>query len=159
TTISKYLVSNMNDAKKENINNYYNRNFENTENKTTTFQATSFISSTKSDISRVESINAYLKRLLYNSNISLCELMQEIYKLLDQQDKQNQYKYWRLAIPTVKNIEQANFLFTEKLSKSNYKQEPMYINETEVSELPLTQSKSSSLTQLKDSSSKAICTK
>ncbi|CAG8834986.1 28462_t:CDS:2, partial [Gigaspora margarita] len=33
--------------------------------------------------SRVEAINACLKRLLYNSNTSLCELMSEIHRLLD----------------------------------------------------------------------------
>jgi len=61
--------------------------------------------------SRVESVNACLKRLLYNSNISLCNLMAEIYRLLDMQDKQEQYNYWKLAIPCIKNQEKANYLF------------------------------------------------
>ncbi|CAG8736191.1 9576_t:CDS:2, partial [Cetraspora pellucida] len=39
--------------------------------------------------SHVEAMNACLKKLLYNSNVSLCELMFEIHRLLDQQDKQN----------------------------------------------------------------------
>ncbi|CAG8835564.1 15733_t:CDS:2, partial [Gigaspora margarita] len=51
-------------------------------------------------ISRIEGMNACLKRLLYNSNISLCELMHKIHKLFDQEDKQNQYQYWKLTIPT-----------------------------------------------------------
>ncbi|CAB5203025.1 unnamed protein product [Rhizophagus irregularis] len=38
--------------------------------------------------------------------------MNEIHKLLDKQDKKNRYQYWKLAIPSVKNQEQANFLFT-----------------------------------------------
>ncbi|CAG8832972.1 23160_t:CDS:2, partial [Gigaspora margarita] len=63
--------------------------------------------------SRIEGINACLKRLLYNSNISLCELMHKIYKLLNQENKQNQYQYWKLTIPMVKNIAHANFLFME----------------------------------------------
>ena len=37
--------------------------------------------------SRVESINAYIKRMLFNSDVFLCELMSEIHKLLDEQDK------------------------------------------------------------------------
>jgi MULE transposase domain len=63
--------------------------------------------------SRVESVNACIKRMLFNSNVSLCELMSEIHKLLDEQDKKNRYQYWKLAIPSVKSQEKANFLFTE----------------------------------------------
>jgi len=63
--------------------------------------------------SRVESVNACIKRLIFNSGISLCELMSEIHRLLDEQDKKNQYQYWKLAIPSVKNLEQTNFLFTK----------------------------------------------
>ncbi|PKB98000.1 hypothetical protein RhiirA5_384264 [Rhizophagus irregularis] len=62
--------------------------------------------------SRVESVNSCIKRMLFNSDVSLCELMNEIHKLLDKQDKKNRYQYWKLAIPSVKNQEQANFLFT-----------------------------------------------
>jgi len=63
--------------------------------------------------SRVESVNACIKKLIFNSGISLCELMSEIHRLLDEQDKKNQYQYWKLAIPSVKNLEQTNFLFTK----------------------------------------------
>ena len=63
--------------------------------------------------SRVEAMNACLKRLLHNSNISLCELLFEIQKLLDQQDKKNQYLYWRLALLSVRNLDHMNFLFKE----------------------------------------------
>ncbi|CAG8561697.1 12187_t:CDS:2 [Cetraspora pellucida] len=52
TTISKHLVSNINNAEKKNMNNHHNGNFENTENKATTSQATSFIS-TESDTSEL----------------------------------------------------------------------------------------------------------
>ncbi|CAB4421031.1 unnamed protein product [Rhizophagus irregularis] len=38
--------------------------------------------------------------MLFNSDVSLCELMSEIYKLLDEQDKKNIYQYWKLAIPS-----------------------------------------------------------
>src|SRR5438270_3797162 len=62
--------------------------------------------------SRVEYVNACIKRMLFNSNISLCELMSEIHKLLDEQDKKNRYQYWKLAIPSVKTQKKANFLFT-----------------------------------------------
>jgi hypothetical protein len=63
--------------------------------------------------SRIESVNVCIKRMLFNSNISLCELITEIHKLLDEQDKKNQYEYWKLAIPSVKNIEHVSFLFAE----------------------------------------------
>src|SRR4051812_27425916 len=63
--------------------------------------------------SRVESVNACIKRMLFNSDVSLCELMSEIHKLLDEQDKKNRYQYWKLTIPSVKNLEQTNFLFTK----------------------------------------------
>ncbi|CAI2194806.1 8410_t:CDS:2, partial [Funneliformis geosporum] len=63
--------------------------------------------------SRVESVNACLKRLLHNSNISLCELIIEINRLLDIQDKENEYRFWRLAITNIKNQDKANFLFTQ----------------------------------------------
>ena len=66
--------------------------------------------------SRVESVNACIKKMLFNSDVSLCELMSEIHKLLDEQDKRNRYQDWMLAIPSVKNLEQVNFLFT-KLDK------------------------------------------
>src|SRR6202000_3348528 len=63
--------------------------------------------------SRVESVNACVKRMLFNSDVSLCELMSEIHKLLDDQDKMNRYQDLMLAIPSVKNLEQTNFLFTK----------------------------------------------
>ncbi|EXX73806.1 hypothetical protein RirG_057050 [Rhizophagus irregularis DAOM 197198w] len=51
--------------------------------------------------SRVESVNGCLKRLLHNSNIPLCDLVAEIQRLLDLQDKENEYNFWRLSIPTI----------------------------------------------------------
>src|SRR5437660_2585993 len=67
-------------------------------------------------LSRVESVNACIKKMLFNSDVSFCELMSEIHRLLDEKDKKNRYQDWMLAIPSVKNLEQANFLFT-KLDK------------------------------------------
>ena len=63
--------------------------------------------------SRVESVNACIKRMLFNSDVSLCGLMTEIHRILDEQDRKNRYEYWKLAIPSVKNQEKVNFLFTE----------------------------------------------
>ena len=54
--------------------------------------------------------------MLFNSDVSLYELMSEIHRLLDEKDKKNRYQDWMLAIPSVKNLEQVNFLFT-KLDK------------------------------------------
>ncbi|CAB5388078.1 unnamed protein product [Rhizophagus irregularis] len=62
--------------------------------------------------SRVESVNACLKRLLHNSNVLLCDLMTEIQRLLDMQDKENEYNYWRFSIPCLRNQTNTNFLFT-----------------------------------------------
>ncbi|CAG8492808.1 8387_t:CDS:2 [Scutellospora calospora] len=61
----------------------------------------------------VESMNTCLKRLIYNLNTSLCELATEIHKLLNIQDKENEYKFWKLAIPMVKHQEKVNFLFSK----------------------------------------------
>jgi len=61
--------------------------------------------------SRVESVNACIKRMLFNSDASLCDLMNEIHNLLDEQDKKNRYNYWKLAIPSIKSQEKVNFLF------------------------------------------------
>ena len=63
--------------------------------------------------SRVESVNACVKRMLFNSNVSLCELMDEIHKLLDREDMKNRYQYWELSIPSVRSLEETNFLFKE----------------------------------------------
>jgi len=62
---------------------------------------------------RVESVNASLKRLLYNSNVTLCDLAKEIHRLLDIQDKDNEYRFWQLAIPSIKSQKKTNFLFTK----------------------------------------------
>ncbi|CAG8738773.1 10644_t:CDS:2, partial [Funneliformis caledonium] len=53
--------------------------------------------------SRVESVNVCLKHLLHNSNISLCDLAAKIYRLLDLQNKEYEYKFWQLSIPTTRN--------------------------------------------------------
>ncbi|CAG8676266.1 9564_t:CDS:2, partial [Cetraspora pellucida] len=52
----------------------------------------------------VESVNACLKHLLYNLNVSLCELASEIHRLLDIQDRKNEYQFWRLAIPAINQL-------------------------------------------------------
>ena len=62
--------------------------------------------------SHVKSVNACLKRLLHNLNISLCDLAAEIHRLLDLQDKEYEYKFWQLSIPTTRNQNKVNFLFT-----------------------------------------------
>jgi hypothetical protein len=64
-------------------------------------------------MSQVKSVNAYIKKLIFNSKIILCELMSKIHRLLDEQDRKNQYEYWKLTIPSVKNLDQTNFLFTK----------------------------------------------
>ena len=63
--------------------------------------------------SRVESVNACLKRLLNNSNTPLYDLMFEIQRLLDQQDKEKEYEFWRQSIPNIRKQNNTNFLFTK----------------------------------------------
>jgi len=59
----------------------------------------------------IESINACLKRLLHNLNITIYNLVKEIHVLLDRHDKENEYNFWQLSIPSIKNQERVNFLF------------------------------------------------
>ncbi len=63
--------------------------------------------------SRIESMNACLKRLLHNSNITIYDFVKEIHVLLDRHDKENEYNFWRLSIPSIKNQKKVNFLFTK----------------------------------------------
>ncbi|CAG8791728.1 39133_t:CDS:2 [Gigaspora margarita] len=58
-----------------------------------------------------ESVNSYLKRLLHSSNISLCELMDEVHQLLDMQDQKEEYNFWKLAMPCIRSQNKTNFLF------------------------------------------------
>ncbi|CAG8723112.1 11977_t:CDS:2, partial [Cetraspora pellucida] len=52
--------------------------------------------------SRVKATNACLKKFLYGSNMSLYELMQKIHHILDCQDKESEYLFWKLVIPSIK---------------------------------------------------------
>ena len=62
-------------------------------------------------ISHIESVNASLKYLLYYSNISLYKLIIKINRLLDIQDKENEYRFQWLTILAIKNQNKENFLF------------------------------------------------
>jgi len=62
--------------------------------------------------SRVEVMNACLKRLMYNSDVSLCDLVSHIQQLLDNQEKRHEYDLWRSSIPH-RHRTQANFLFSK----------------------------------------------
>ncbi|CAG8519019.1 917_t:CDS:2 [Cetraspora pellucida] len=61
--------------------------------------------------SHIESVNGCLKRLLYSSNISLYELMNEIHRLLDFQDKKEEYIFWKLSVSCIRSQNKTNFLF------------------------------------------------
>ena len=65
--------------------------------------------------SQVEVMNACLKCLMYNSDVSLCDLIFHIQQLLDNQEKWHEYDLWHSFI-SLKHRIQANFLF----SKVNY---------------------------------------
>ncbi|CAI2178608.1 19841_t:CDS:2, partial [Funneliformis geosporum] len=46
-------------------------------------------------------------------NILFCDFAKKIHRLLDIQDKENEYRFWQLAIPSIKNQQKTNFLFTK----------------------------------------------
>ncbi|RHZ44036.1 hypothetical protein Glove_772g18 [Diversispora epigaea] len=63
--------------------------------------------------SPVESINAWIKGYIFNSNISLCELGDIIDKRQSSEDKNHQLILWKAAIPcTFTQISTAAFMFT-----------------------------------------------
>ena len=51
--------------------------------------------------------------MLNNSNVPLYDLVFEIQRLLDQQDKEKEYEFWRLSISNIKTQNNMNFLFTK----------------------------------------------
>ncbi|CAG8593463.1 2712_t:CDS:2, partial [Cetraspora pellucida] len=67
-------------------------------------------------IASYESVNGCLKWLLHSLNVSLHELINKIYQLLDMQDKKEEYNFWKLAIPCIKSQGKTNFLF-KKIDK------------------------------------------
>ncbi|CAG8628394.1 20028_t:CDS:2 [Cetraspora pellucida] len=69
TTILKCLVSNMNDAEKENMNNHHDENFENTENEATTSQATSFISTESNTSGKTNGFNVVKDYVDHENNV------------------------------------------------------------------------------------------
>ena len=63
--------------------------------------------------SPVESINAWIKNYIFNSNISLCELGDIINKREISEDKKHQLILWKAAIPCISTqVSTSTFMFT-----------------------------------------------
>src|ERR1044071_10480579 len=74
------------------------------------FTSTIFTTAIQST-SHVESMNAVLKREIFNSNISLLQLNETIYRHHQEEEKQKEFAFWKAVIPCVINPQTANFLF------------------------------------------------
>ena len=63
--------------------------------------------------SPVESINAWIKSYIFNSNISLCELGDVINKRQISEDRKHQLILWKAAIPCISTqVSTSEFMFT-----------------------------------------------
>ncbi|CAG8755466.1 1892_t:CDS:2, partial [Rhizophagus irregularis] len=77
--------------------------------------------------SRVEGLNAVLKKELINSNTSLVQLNKTITRRHQEEERQKEYAFWKSVIPCVIVSQTANFLFpaVETIIK-NYLTDPLY---------------------------------
>ncbi|CAB5394607.1 unnamed protein product [Rhizophagus irregularis] len=77
--------------------------------------------------SRVEGLNAVLKKELINSNTSLVQLNKTITRRHQEEKRQKEYAFWKSVIPCVIVSQTANFLFpaVETIIK-NYLTDPLY---------------------------------
>lgn len=72
-------------------------------------------------------MNAVLKREILNSNTTLLQLAETIYRRYQEEEKQKEFAFWKAVIPCVINLQTANFLFPaiEALVKK-YLPNPLY---------------------------------
>ncbi|POG71403.1 hypothetical protein GLOIN_2v1793903 [Rhizophagus irregularis DAOM 181602=DAOM 197198] len=104
-------------------------NFDKTKTKTywaLCFTSTIFNAAVQST-SRVEGMNAVLKREILNSNTSLLQLAEVIHRHHKEEEKQKEFAFWKTVIPCVVDLQTASFLFTaiEALIKK-YLTTPLY---------------------------------
>jgi len=74
------------------------------------FTSTIFTAAIQST-SRVEGMNAVLKREIFNSNTSLFQLGETIHRRHKEEEKQKEFAFWKSVIPCVTSLQTANFLF------------------------------------------------
>ncbi|GBC16349.1 protein FAR1-RELATED SEQUENCE 11-like isoform X1 [Rhizophagus irregularis DAOM 181602=DAOM 197198] len=90
------------------------------------FTSTIFTAAVQST-SRVEGMNAVLKREILNSNTSLLQLAEVIHRRHKEEEKQKEFAFWKTVIPCVVDLQTASFLFSaiEALIKK-YLTTPLY---------------------------------
>lgn len=108
------------------ISNYLNKLYKSKMYWAFCYTSTIFTASTQTT-SRVEGLNAVLKRELINSNTSLVQLNKTINRRYQEEERQKEYAFWKSVIPCVINLQTANFLFSavEKMIKG-YLTDPLY---------------------------------
>ena len=74
------------------------------------YTSTIFTAATQTT-SRVEGLNAVLKKELINSNTSLVQLNKTINRRHQEEERQKEYAFWKSVIPCVIDLQTANFLF------------------------------------------------
>jgi hypothetical protein len=92
------------------ISNYLNRLYKSKVYWAFCYTSTIFTAATQTT-SRVEGLNAVLKRELINSNTSLVQLNKTIDRRHQEEERQKEYAFWKSVIPCVINPQTANFLF------------------------------------------------
>ncbi len=100
------------------ISNYLNRLYTSKTYWAFCYTSTVFTAATQTT-SRVEGLNAVLKRELINSNTSLIQLNKSINRRYQEEERQKEYAFWKSVIPCVIDLQTANFLFPaiEKMIK------------------------------------------
>lgn len=108
------------------ISNYLNNLYKSKTYWAFCYTSTIFTAATQTT-SRVEGLNAVLKKELINSNTSLVQLNKTITRRHQEEERQKEYAFWKSVIPCVIVSQTANFLFpaVETIIK-NYLTDPLY---------------------------------
>ncbi|GBB94853.1 hypothetical protein RclHR1_24260002 [Rhizophagus clarus] len=112
--------------KYEQISNYLNNLYKSKTYWAFCYTSTIFTAATQTT-SRVEGLNAVLKKELINSNTSLVQLNKTINCHYQEEEQQKEYAFWKSVISCVVDLQTANFLFpaVETIIK-NYLTDPLY---------------------------------
>ena len=105
----EYLFLNLIE-KYENISSYLNKLYKSKKHWAYCYTSTMFTAATQTT-SRVEGLNAVLKRELINSNTSLVQLNKTISRRHQEEEQKKEYAFWKSTIPCIINQQTANFLF------------------------------------------------
>jgi hypothetical protein len=112
--------------KYEQISNYLNRLYKFKVYWAFCYTSTIFTAATQTT-SRVEGLNAVLKRELINSNTSLVQLNKTIHRRHQEEEQQKEYAFWKSVIPCVISPQTANFLFPAVQAMiKGYLTDPLY---------------------------------